>query len=121
MFAKKPFFFPRAPQPPPPLSSELSTEQDRGDSAQHGEVVHWPPASSSHPVLFWASALRGGNCAQPMVKSWITETSHIHLKKKKNKLFQVAGQTSPRWQVCCILAEKYYAANKPIWPTRGAT
>lgn len=41
--------------------------------------------------------------------------------KKAHKLFQVVWQTSPRWPVCCILAEKYYAANKPIWPTRGAT
>lgn len=71
-----------------PSSAELSIEQDRGDSAQHREIVHRPPASSSHPVLFWASALRGANCAQPMVKSWITETSHIHILKKNPNYFK---------------------------------
>lgn len=27
----------------------------------------------------WGSALRGANCAQPTVKSWKTEASHIHI------------------------------------------
>lgn len=76
------FFFPWAPQPPPPVSAELSTEQDRGDSAWRG-CSQAPSQLLTPSVLFWASALRGTNSAQPMVKSWRTETSHILIKKKK--------------------------------------